>query len=467
MSPSTTQATVGRRRAFRVFNQTFFVPSGSLYDSCCIIAVRLADGCFYFLGIILILFATAIILGLVSSFFFVLYPMIKRAHEKDELYLLPYLHVLIVAFLVTNVVFNYVSCITTKHDGPVHQKMIRELADATGFVYPETAQDVNQYKRDFADRIMLRMKRRKALAKEKFQQVQNNNQSEEVRQKIAPSNIAESTVVTQRKVGEVSSPKQRTKSPNPNENGNSENQTSQLASAPVRNWMIMGPSEWGFCDKSHQPKPPRAHYDHVTKKLVLNMDHYCPWMFNCVGFLNYRYFYNFLLFVVTSMVYGIALSIKPFMFLYSKNYFKQIKMSRQEGFATVQHLYNYVPIPEERTAVTFTLLLCASVGLGASTLLIFHTYLLLTAQTTIEFQGNLLSKRRARLQKKKFRNPYDLGWKRNFQQIYGLGNPVLSIIIPSSREPDFLPLPMPGKEGLRCKSLRKAEDPLDSGPNIV
>jgi len=450
---------------FRVFNQTFFVPSGSLYDSCCIIGMRIADACFYFLGIILILFATAIIVGLVSSFFFVLYPMIERAHEKDEPYLVPYLHVLFVVFLLTNVVFNYVSCITTKHDGPLHKKMIRELADATSFVYPETAQDVDQYKRDFTDRMMLRLKRQRSQAKEKSQQHQDNNQSEEMQQKVSSTTTPESAVVTQRKACEASNPKQRAKSLDTN--GINETRTSQPSPAPVRNWMVMGPHEWGFCGKSHQPKPPRAHYDHVTKKLVLNMDHYCPWMFNCVGFLNYRYFYNFLVFVVTSMVYGIALSIKPFMSLYSMMYFKQIKMSRQEGFATVQHLYNYVPIPEERTAVTFTLLLCASVGLGASTLLIFHTYLLLTAQTTIEFQGNLFSKRRARLQKKKFRNPYDLGWKRNFQQIYGLGNPILSIIVPSSREPDFLPLPMSGKEGLRCKSQRKLEQPLGNGPNIV
>ena len=47
-------------------------------------------------------------------------------------------------------------------------------------------------------------------------------------------------------------------------------------------WIDIGPFEWGFCKRT-MPKAPRAHYDYVTRKLVLNMDHYCPWMFSCVG----------------------------------------------------------------------------------------------------------------------------------------------------------------------------------------
>ena len=43
-----------------------------------------------------------------------------------------------------------------------------------------------------------------------------------------------------------------------------------------RSWMWLGPNEWSYCERSGLPKPPRSHYDHVTKGLVLNMDHYCP-----------------------------------------------------------------------------------------------------------------------------------------------------------------------------------------------
>jgi len=44
--------------------------------------------------------------------------------------------------------------------------------------------------------------------------------------------------------------------------------------------MLLGPLEWGYCANTQQAKPPRSHYDHVSQSLVLNLDHYCPWMFN-------------------------------------------------------------------------------------------------------------------------------------------------------------------------------------------
>ncbi len=35
-------------------------------------------------------------------------------------------------------------------------------------------------------------------------------------------------------------------------------------------------------------KPERAHHCSVTGCCVLRMDHYCIWVLNCVGLLNYK-----------------------------------------------------------------------------------------------------------------------------------------------------------------------------------
>merc|ERR1712232_297258 len=48
-----------------------------------------------------------------------------------------------------------------------------------------------------------------------------------------------------------------------------------------------------------------------------------------------------------------------------------------------------------------------------------HVYLLLSNQTTIEFQMNLSERREARSNGVFWRNPYDIGRRRNFQQVFG------------------------------------------------
>lgn len=397
-------------------------------------------------------------------------------------------HVAFVVFILIEIIFNYFMCVTTRNAGPSssYDVVIRELAEATNLEYPQTPQEVARFRRDFNDKMAIRMRRRREREAEERERQNAHSRCCDANgscssnpssantgtaavamgssleaatnlhdEDLTPANGSHSNTATGENI---------TLRKNTRHQKSTKKNSSRSGGIPphvqTRSWMFMAPNEWGYCSKTNQPKPPRSHYDHVSKSLVLCLDHYCPWMFNAIGYFNYRYFVNFLIYVFTAMMYGACITYRPFTNSTGPLYREQLIRFRKTGVWT--RIHPYTPISSERMPLSLGFMLCAAVGLAVACLGVFHIYLVLTGQTTIEFHGNFVRKMKAKKSGQKYRNPYDMGGKRNWQQIYGDYNDrwsmFMTVLVPSRREPDFLPLPIGGEEGKRKHLQRPREE---------
>eukprot|EP00761_Pharyngomonas_kirbyi_P009515 gb/GECH01009531.1/.p1 GENE.gb/GECH01009531.1/~~gb/GECH01009531.1/.p1 ORF type:complete len:309 (+),score=37.67 gb/GECH01009531.1/:1-927(+) len=185
-----------------------------------------------------------------------------------------------------------------------------------------------------------------------------------------------------------------------------------------------------WCRKCDKAKPPRAHHCHVCNTCISRMDHHCPWINNCVGYQNHRYFYLFLFYLFFGAVYtsiGYALAA-----------FDVLNVDHQVW-------------RKNEAQLTLVGVLSASVSVAIGGFLGWHSYLMLTNQTTIEFQLN----RMGLLPTHGPVNPYDIGIQRNLYQMFGTDS-VWRILLPSVRT-----LPSDG-----C-SFPTLDDPSDKDPRFL
>jgi palmitoyltransferase len=154
-----------------------------------------------------------------------------------------------------------------------------------------------------------------------------------------------------------------------------------------------GSGRW--CRKCVKVKPDRCHHCRVCQRCVLKMDHHCPWINNCVGYYNYKFFYLFITYALLILFWVSATS-----FL---NFLRSVASSDVLDFGSDSFM------------IVFCWLYCTLFGVALGGFVTFHTYLLIQNFTTIE----LVEKKGSPARGKSYVHPWDRGATENIKESLG------------------------------------------------
>uniref|UniRef100_A0A5S6R1Y5 Palmitoyltransferase n=1 Tax=Trichuris muris TaxID=70415 RepID=A0A5S6R1Y5_TRIMR len=162
-----------------------------------------------------------------------------------------------------------------------------------------------------------------------------------------------------------------------------------------------------YCKICKGYKAPRSHHCRKCNRCILKMDHHCPWINNCCGFRNQRFFIMFLFWAVAGCIQAIIILV---LFLYDVVFMPFRNCEGENKEPTVPFTFSWL---------LYSLLAC-SVSLGVivsvGILLFMQIKLALKNRTSVE--EYIVAKADARPRENSFIFPYDIGWKENFRQVF-------------------------------------------------
>ena len=178
---------------------------------------------------------------------------------------------------------------------------------------------------------------------------------------------------------------------------------------------------WKICQYCNEVKPLRTHHCSICGICVLKMDHHCPWINNCIGQNNQRYFLLFLFhsFCYTFFVSILTIPILLFQNKYKNNYTIEFTISKNNlNMKEIRYI--------SMLAVVSLVIECFFSG--------WNWFLALNGCTTLEFWAD----------KTNFYDPnegirdFSFGnWKKNLLYIFGTENIFKILFLPNVKKLPF------------------------------
>jgi len=149
-------------------------------------------------------------------------------------------------------------------------------------------------------------------------------------------------------------------------------------------------------------KPDRAHHCRTCTTCVLKMDHHCPWIYNCIGYWNYKFFFLTLVYAVCACQFITWTMVESTMRTIDKD----------EDFGKM-------------FLTLFGQTLSFFLGFLLLGFLFFHIWLVSQSITTIEWCENKMRKEGE--EQVSDTSPYSRGCFQNFQDVLGT-NPLMWLL---------------------------------------
>uniref|UniRef100_A0A3P8WTE2 Palmitoyltransferase n=1 Tax=Cynoglossus semilaevis TaxID=244447 RepID=A0A3P8WTE2_CYNSE len=146
-----------------------------------------------------------------------------------------------------------------------------------------------------------------------------------------------------------------------------------------------------FCDRCQLLKPDRCHHCSVCDKCILKMDHHCPWVNNCVGFSNYKYF---MLFLAYSLLYCLFITATDLQYF-------------------IKFWTNGLPDTQAKFHILFLFFSASMFSVSLASLFIYHCWLVCKNRSTLE------AVRAPVFRHGTDKNGFSLGISKNFRQVFG------------------------------------------------